>query len=148
MRVAAYIRVSTDRKDQENSYEPSEQYLQLLSSHAEWQNAGIYADYGFRYGDFKRSVFQSFAALPGGKIDRIVCKSISRFARNTEDFLTAMRILQDNQVTVFFEKENLDTREPISEFIFTTLGRLPRKRAAAFQKMAGWQIRCVFPEEM
>lgn len=61
LRVAAYIRVSTDRKDQENSYELQEQYfMQLLSSHAEWQNAGIYADYGISgTGISKRSGFRS-----------------------------------------------------------------------------------------
>lgn len=137
MRVAAYIRVSTDRKDQENSYELQEQYfMQLLSSHAEWQNAGIYADYGISgTGISKRSGFRSLLLhCQEGKIDRIVCKSISRFARNTEDFLTAMRILQDNQVTVFFEKENLDTREPISEFIFTTLGALAQEESRSISE--------------
>ena len=137
LRVAAYIRVSTDRKDQENSYELQEQYfMQLLSSHAEWQNAGIYADYGISgTGISKRSGFRSLLLhCQEGKIDRIVCKSISRFARNTEDFLTAMRILQDNQVTVFFEKENLDTREPISEFIFTTLGALAQEESRSISE--------------
>ena len=100
MRVAAYIRVSTDRKDQENSYELQEQYfMQLLSSHAEWQNAGIYADYGISgTGISKRSGFRSLLLhCQEGKIDRIVCKSISRFARNTEDFLTALSF-PDNPV--------------------------------------------------
>ena len=64
-----------------------------------------------------------------GKIDRIVCKSISRFARNTADFMSALDILHDCGVTILFEKENLDTADPTSDFILTTLAAIAQEES-------------------
>ena len=64
-----------------------------------------------------------------GKIDRIVCKSISRFARNTADFMSALDVLHDCGVTILFEKENLDTADPTSDFILTTLAAIAQEES-------------------
>lgn len=93
LRVAAYIRVSTDSDDQENSYETQDKYFtSLLQQNPDWTSAGVYADYGIsgtnkeRRTGYKRLLRH----CQEGKIDRIVCKSISRFTRNTSDFMTAL----------------------------------------------------------
>lgn len=93
LKVAAYIRVSTDSSDQENSYETQERYFnQLIESNPEWNAVGVYSDYGISgTSREKRTGFRRLLRhCKEGKIDRIVCKSISRFARNTADFMEAL----------------------------------------------------------
>lgn len=137
LNVAAYIRVSTDSSDQENSYETQERYFhQLIESNPDWNPIGVYSDYGIsgtvkdkRVG-FKRLLRH----CREGKIDRIVCKSISRFSRNTADFMTALNILHDNNVTILFEKENLDTADPTSDFILTTLAAIAQEESRSISR--------------
>ena len=105
IKVAAYIRVSTDTADQENSYETQERYFNtLLASNCKWVSAGIYSDYGISgTTDKGRTGFKRIMRhCREGKIDRIVCKSISRFARNTHDFLTALDTLKNNNISILF----------------------------------------------
>lgn len=137
LNVAAYIRVSTDSSDQENSYETQERYFhQLIENNPDWNPIGVYSDYGIsgtvkdkRVG-FKRLLRH----CREGKIDRIVCKSISRFSRNTADFMTALNILHDNNVTILFEKENLDTADPTSDFILTTLAAIAQEESRSISR--------------
>ena len=137
LNVAAYIRVSTDSSDQENSYETQERYFhQLIENNPDWNSIGVYSDYGIsgtvkdkRVG-FKRLLRH----CREGKIDRIVCKSISRFSRNTADFMTALNILHDNNVTILFEKENLDTADPTSDFILTTLAAIAQEESRSISR--------------
>lgn len=132
IRVAAYIRVSTDMSDQENSYETQEKYFnQLIQSNPEWNAVGVYSDYGISgTSKEKRTGFRRLMRhCKDGKIDRIVCKSISRFARNTADFMTALDTLHDCGVTILFEKENLDTADPTSDFILTTLAAIAQEES-------------------
>ena len=137
LNVAAYIRVSTDSSDQENSYETQERYFhQLIENNPDWNPIGVYSDYGIsgtvkdkRVG-FKRLLRH----CKEGKIDRIVCKSISRFSRNTADFMTALNILHDNNVTILFEKENLDTADPTSDFILTTLAAIAQEESRSISR--------------
>lgn len=108
LKVAAYIRVSTEQSDQENSYETQERYFQqLLSRNEAWEFAGIYSDYGISgTSQKKRTGFTRILRhCREGRIDRIVTKSISRFARNTVDFTVAMKVLKESGATIFFEKE-------------------------------------------
>lgn len=132
LNVAAYIRVSTDSSDQENSYETQERYFQqLIENNPDWNPVGVYSDYGIS-GTVKekRVGFKRLLRHCGeGKIDRIVCKSISRFSRNTADFMTSLDILHDNNVTILFEKENLDTADPTSDFILTTLAAIAQEES-------------------
>ena len=132
LNVAAYIRVSTDMSDQENSYETQERYFnQLIESNPDWNAVGVYSDYGISgTSKEKRTGFRRLLRhCKEGKIDRIVCKSISRFARNTADFMTALDTLHDSGVTILFEKENLDTADPTSDFILTTLAAIAQEES-------------------
>lgn len=132
LRVAAYIRVSTDMSDQENSYEEQDKYFrQLIESNPNWRPIGVYSDYGISgtSGEKRTGFKRIIRHCQEGKIDRILCKSISRFARNTADFMIALRILQKCNVTIYFEKENLDTADPTSEFILTTLAAIAQEES-------------------
>ena len=111
-RVAGYARVSTDYEEQATSYEAQvDYYTNYIEDREDWEFVGIYTDEGIsatntKYRDgFKRMVSDAL----DGKIDLIVTKSVSRFARNTVDSLTTVRKLKDKGVEVYFEKENIWT---------------------------------------
>ena len=131
-RVAAYIRVSTDLLDQENSYIAQEQYFQkLIAGNPKWKYAGVYSDYGLSgTGTEDRIGFRRLIRhCKEGKIDRILCKSISRFARNTADFSRTVLQLRSWGVTIFFEKENLDSAEMQNDFILSVLGAFAQEES-------------------
>ncbi|MGN0707589.1 MAG: recombinase family protein [Faecalibacterium sp.] len=112
LRTAAYIRVSTDTNDQADSYDVQRRYFEkMLDEHQELVSAGIYSDYGLSGTECKDRVgYQRLLRhCKEGKIDRIVTKSISRFNRNTLEFLKALHLLDEYHVTILFEKENIDT---------------------------------------
>jgi DNA invertase Pin-like site-specific DNA recombinase len=147
--VAAYIRVSTDAADQENSFETQERYFnQMLLKYPECVSAGIYSDYGISgtSGEKRTGFKRILRHCMEGKIDRIVCKSISRFSRNTADFMTALRILREYHVTILFEKEALDTSDPTSEFILTTLGAIAQEESRSISGNINWSNRKRFPK--
>lgn len=121
-RVAAYCRVSTDDEDQINSYNSQKEYYELkINETANWSNAGIFADEGISGTsmDRRKEFNKMIRACRQGKIDRILCKSISRFARNTVDCLMIVRELKALGIAVYFEKESIDTLTQQSEFIIT-----------------------------
>jgi DNA invertase Pin-like site-specific DNA recombinase len=143
-RVAAYIRVSTDSTDQENSYETQEKYFtRLLSENPSWTFVGIYSDYGVSgtSGEKRPGFRRLLHHCKEGKIDRIVCKSISRFARNTVDFITALKVLKEYKVTILFEKEALDTAIPINEFILTTMAAIAQEESRSISDNVRWGTR-------
>ena len=121
-RVCAYCRVSTDSEEQQTSYTSQiEHYTTKIKSNPDWEFAGIYADEGITGTQVKnRTEFQRMIddAL-AGKIDMIIAKSISRFARNTLDTLKYVRLLREHNVDVYFEKENIHTLELDSEMFLT-----------------------------
>ena len=121
-RVCAYCRVSTDSEEQETSYNSQiEYYSKLIKKNPDWTFVDVYADKGKTGTQVKhRQEFQRMIddAL-NGKIDMIIAKSISRFARNTLDTLNYVRLLRDHNVDVFFEKENIHTLEMDSEMFLT-----------------------------
>lgn len=148
LRVAAYIRVSTDSSDQENSYETQERYFnRLLLHNSAWISAGIYSDYGLSGTDEeKRTGFRRILRhCREGKIDRIICKAISRFARNTADFMTALQTLHESGTSIFFEKENLDTADPASDFIWTMLGAIAQEESRSISGNIRWGVQKRFP---
>lgn len=121
-RVAAYCRVSTDSEEQLNSYEAQKAYYtQKIEENPDWELAGIYADKGLsgtslkKRDDFKRMI----TACKRGRIDTILTKSLSRFARNTVDCLDTVRMLRARGIGVIFEKENINTLTESSEFLIT-----------------------------
>ena len=120
LRVAAYCRVSSEKDEQLNSFEVQvSYYTEKINSKAEWKFAGVYADEGItgtsmkRREDFKRML----RACREGRIDLILCKSVSRFGRNSVDVLRTIRALRERGIGVVFEKEGVDTRTMNSELI-------------------------------
>ncbi len=120
LRVAAYCRVSSEKDEQLNSFEVQvSYYTEKINSKAEWKFAGIYADEGItgtsmkHREDFKRML----RACREGRIDLILCKSVSRFGRNSVDVLRTIRSLRERGIGVVFEKEAVDTRTMNSELI-------------------------------
>lgn len=113
LRVAAYCRVSTDSSDQLHSYAAQiKAYTELISRHEGWELVDVYADEGLtgtrmdKREDFNRMM----ADCRKGRIDKVLVKSISRFARNARDFLASLRELSSLGVAVKFEKENIRHR--------------------------------------
>lgn len=148
VRVAAYIRVSSTNPAQEDSYEMQERYfMSLLAGNAGWTSAGIYSDHGISATSREgRTGFNRLLRhCKQGKIDRVICKSISRFARNTHDFLVALRILKENNVTILFEREAMDTADAYSEFILTTLAAIAQEESRSISANIAWSNQKRFP---
>ena len=106
-KVAAYARVSTDKKDQESSYEAQVAHFEkLITNNPEWEFAGIYTDNGISGTSMKhrKQFLQMMEDCRARKIDIILTKSISRFARNTVDLLNSVRELKGLGIEVRFEK--------------------------------------------
>lgn len=149
LRVAAYIRVSTDLADQENSYETQERYFRrLLEQNAGWRSAGIYSDHGITgtCGEKRMGFRRLLRHCREGRIDRVICKSISRFARNTADFMMALATLRESRVTILFEKEGLDTANATSGFILTTLAAIAQEESRSISQNVCWSNEKRFPQ--
>jgi len=142
-RVAAYCRVSTDLKEQETSFESQVQhYTDTISKRTDWDLADIYADDGIsgttttKRTEFLRMINDCMA----GKIDMIITKSISRFARNTEDCLHFVRKLKDKGIAVYFETENIDTLGSGGELLLTILSGMAQDSSRNQSDVTKWGI--------
>lgn len=143
-RVAAYCRVSTDTEEQQSSFEVQVKvYTELIRTKAEWELAGIYADEGFSGTNASgRPEFQRMIQdCEEGKIDLIITKSISRFARNTLECLTYVRRLQNIGVNLIFENNNIDTRVAFSEMLLTILAAFAQEESRSISENTKWGIR-------
>ena len=143
LRVAAYCRVSTQLEQQESSFEAQKNYYtEKITNNPNWKLAGIYADDGISGTDMKkRDEFNRLLQdCEAGKIDMILTKSISRFARNTVDTLNTLRILRKKGVTVFFEKEHIDTHADNGEMIITVLSGLAQEESFNLSENTRWGI--------
>ena len=132
LRVCAYCRVSTDNEEQLNSYQSQLKYYdEKINSKSEWQFAGIYADEAITGTlDFKRTEFMRMIAdAMSGKIDMILTKSISRFARNTLDTLKYVRMLREKNIAILFEEENLNTTTGAGELMLTILSAMAQQES-------------------
>lgn len=132
IRVAAYCRVSTEYEEQESSYEVQVQhYTSYIDSKPEWQMVEVYADDGISAtSTAKRDEFNRMIAdCKAGKIDMILTKSISRFARNTVDCLKYTRELKTLNIAVFFEKENINTLDAKGEVLITIMAALAQQES-------------------
>ncbi|MDD2459242.1 MAG: recombinase family protein, partial [Eubacteriales bacterium] len=123
-RVAAYARVSTDTEEQQTSYEAQvDYYTKYINDRPDYEFVGIYTDEGIsavstkNRDGFKRMVDDALA----GKIDLIVTKSVSRFARNTVDSLSTVRKLKEHGTEVYFEKEAIYTFDGKGELLITIM---------------------------
>ena len=143
LRVAAYCRVSTEQEEQEGSYQAQvEYYTKKINENPKWVNAGIYADDGkSATSTKKRDDFRAMIkdALDG-KIDIILTKSISRFARNTVDALTIIRQLKEKNVAVIFEKEGINTLDATGELLITILSSLAQEESRNISENVRWGI--------
>lgn len=146
IRVAAYCRVSTGDESQQTSYTSQKAYYSgLIQSKAGWKFAGLYADEGISGTSIvRRTQFnQMIQDAKSGKIDYIVTKSISRFARNTLDTLTYVRELKElnPKVGIFFEKENIDTLDVRGEMVLTVLAAIAQEESHSISENIRWGIR-------
>ena len=144
IRVAAYCRVSTGTEDQLLSLETQKShYEDLISSNPDWVFAGLYYDEGISgTSKEKRPALQQMIAdCKAGKIDRILTKSLSRFARNTTDCLELTRKLLDLGITIYFEKENLDTGSMESELLLSIMSSLAESESVSMSENNKWSVR-------
>lgn len=137
LRVAAYCRVSTDSDEQATSYEAQiEHYTDFIQKNNEWAFAGIYADDGIsgtntkKREEFNRMIEDCMV----GKIDMIITKSISRFARNTLDCLKYIRQLKEKNIPVFFEKESINTMDSKGEVLLTIMASLAQQESQSLSQ--------------
>ena len=143
LRVAAYARVSTEQDEQQNSYEAQVRYYtHYIESNPEWDFAGIYSDEGVTGTNTKRREgFNSMMdAAMNGEIDLILTKSISRFARNTVDTLSAVRELKEKGVEIRFEKEHLNSLDPKCESMMTVMSMLAQEESRSISENVRWGI--------
>ena len=144
IRVAAYCRVSTELERQQSSLETQMKvFNQRIREHPGWMLADIYADEGLSGTNAaKRVEFQRMIAdAEAGKIDYIITKSISRFARNTLDCIQTVRKLQSFGCQLYFEKENIDTGTAMSEMLLTVLAAFAQEESRSISENLKWGIR-------
>ena len=148
-RTAGYARVSTGNDEQATSYEAQmEYYTKYIQANPGWEFVGMYADEGISGTSTKqRSGFRDMIkdALDG-KIDLILAKSISRFARNTVDSLVNIRNLKDHGVEVYFEKENIWTFDEKGEVMLTIMSSLAQEESRSISENVTWGKRRSFEE--
>lgn len=144
LRVAAYCRVSTDEEEQLTSYEAQQTYYtDKIMTNPEWTMAGLFADQGItgtsarKRPEFLRMIRQ----CKQKKIDIVLTKSISRFARNTVDCLHYIRALRELGIAVIFEKEGINTLESDSEMLITILGAFAQAESESISGNIVWGIR-------
>jgi len=140
-KVAGYARVSTDKDEQQTSQEAQiDHYTNYIQTRDDWQFVDVYTDEGIsatttaKREGFKRMINDAL----GGKIDLIVTKSVSRFARNTVDSLQTIRKLKENGVEVYFEKENIWTFDGKGELLLTIMSSLAQEESRSISENVTW----------
>jgi len=148
-RVAAYCRVSTEQDEQLNSFENQvTYYTEYITRNPNYELAGIYADEGIsgtstRHREEFNRMIQDCEA---GKVDLVITKSISRFARNTQDCLNYSRRLKELGIGVLFEKEAINTMDSTGELLFTILSSLAQDESRSISENCQWGIRSLFKQ--
>ena len=148
-KVAAYARVSTDNEDQKTSYAAQvDYYTNYIKSRPDWEFAGMYSDEGVTGTSLKKR--EGFTRMVqdalDGKIQLIVTKSVSRFARNTVDSLTTIRKLKEHGIEVYFEKEAIWTFQARGEILLTILSSLSQEEARSISENVTWGLRKKFAD--
>jgi len=148
-RVAGYARVSTNDEEQLTSYEAQvDYYTKQIQSNLEWDFVEVYTDEGIsatstkKRDGFKRMIADALA----GKIDLIVTKSVSRFARNTVDTLITVRKLKEKGIEVYFEKENIYTLDSKGELLITIMSSLAQEESRSISENVTWGQRKRFAD--
>ena len=146
-RVAAYARVSTDSEEQLNSYDAQvRHYTQYIKGREDWDFVDVYTDEGISATSTKnRDGFnQMVEDALAGKIQLIITKSVSRFARNTVDSLSTIRKLKEAGVEVWFERENIRTFDSKGELLITIMSSLAQEEARNISENVSWGKRRAF----
>ena len=149
LKVAAYCRVSTEEEEQQSSYEAQcSYYTDKIMTNPEWTMAGIFADEGITgTSTKKREEFnRMIRKCRQKKIDLILTKSISRFARNTVDCLKYVRVLKELGIGIYFEKENLNTLDMDTELILTFMGAFAQSESESISANVRWGKRQAMKE--
>ena len=144
IRVAAYCRVSTENADQKESLEAQKTYYETwIKRHSDWEFAGVYYDMGISgtHAETRDGLQALLYACRTGSIDYVLTKSISRFSRNTTDCLKLVRELLSLNISVFFEKENIDTGPMDSELILSMLSSMTQDESESISKNVKWTVR-------
>lgn len=144
LRVAAYCRVSTASDEQLVSLEAQKtHYENYIKANDEWEFAGLYYDEGISgtKKEKRDALMTLMADCEHGKIDMIITKSISRFARNTTDCLELVRRLLELQIPIYFEKENLNTESMESELMLSILSSLAESESVSISENEKWSIK-------
>lgn len=140
-KVAGYARVSTDSEEQKTSYTAQvDYYTKFIKERIDWEFVGVYTDEGISATNTRhREGFNRMIAdALNGKIDLIVTKSVSRFARNTVDSLTTIRKLKEKGVEVFFQKENIYTLDSKGELLLTIMSSLSQEESRSISENVTW----------
>ena len=148
-RVAAYARVSTDKEEQQTSYEAQiDYYTKLIDSNPSYELVKVYTDEGISATSTKhrKGFNEMISEALKGNIDLIITKSVSRFARNTVDSLTAIRTLKEAGCEVFFEKENIYTFDSKGELLITIMSSLAQEESRSLSENITWSVRKGFSD--
>ena len=148
-KVAGYARVSTDLEEQITSYQAQRKYYtEYIQKNPDWEFAGMYTDEGISATSTKhREGFnQMIKDALDGKIDLIITKSVSRFARNTVDSLTTVRKLKEKGIEVYFEKEGIYTLDSKGELLITIMSSLAQEESRSISENVTWGQRKRFAD--
>lgn len=148
-KVCAYARVSTENDEQEDSFENQcKHFTDLINSRPDWEFVGIYADQGITgtKASSRKEFMRMIDDCRSGKINRILVKSISRFARNTVDSLMYIREFKELGISVFFESEQIDTLTPGGEVLITILSAIAEQESRNMSTNIKWAYQKRFKE--
>ncbi len=143
-RVAAYCRVSTDSDEQLTSYNTQMQvYTEMIAENHDWEFAGMYADEGISgtRADKRPQFTKMINDCLNGKIDMIITKSVSRFARNTVECLEYVRMLKARGIGIIFEEQNIDTLKTDSELYLVIYAGFAQSESESMSKNITWAYR-------
>ncbi len=140
-KVCAYARVSTNHEEQLTSYDAQvSYYTEYIKNHSEWEFVKVYSDEGVTGCNTKHRVgfAQMVSDALAGRIDLIITKSVSRFARNTVDSLTTIRTLKEHGVEVYFEKENIWTFDSKGELLLSIMSSISQEESRSISENVTW----------
>ena len=148
-KVAAYARVSTDNLDQKESLDAQKKHYEMyIKAHSTWEFAGLYFDEGVSgtKSETRNGLQNMLRDCNAGKINYILTKSVSRFARNTVDCLQIARNLKDKGIFIYFEKEHIDTGNMDSELMLSIFSSFAAEESISISENEKWSIRKRFQD--
>lgn len=143
IRLAPYARVSSNSEDQLHSFAAQIRYYnQYVMEHPEYELVDVYADEGITGTEMKKrgELNRLLNDCKKGKIDRVICKSVSRFARNTEELLITLRMLKELGVSIYFEEQDIDSEKLNMEMIVTFPGMIAQQESETISGNLRWSI--------